>query len=202
MSANYPDTDSKPTAVERPRAEQSHTTMDHDDDMEVWESTDANHDDTTSPQRPDFDPPPIRRVVHSTDPDDSLLFHINDQALLVHDATITSPPHSKRGYTGTVVAVDRGTMTVHLEFWDHDGTQWHRNFRTAYFDEVIKLSHVPPEEMPSIRHILNSLHDNQATIPTIPRLGITVDEVTPAFLTQLPSSPRFTFTDSTIRHTL
>jgi hypothetical protein len=90
------------------------------------------------------------RVVHSTDPDDAFLFHTNDRALLVHDATIPSLPYSKRDFTGTVINVDRKHMIVQLEFWDHDGDQWRRIVCTVYFDEIINLSHFPLADIAGI----------------------------------------------------
>jgi hypothetical protein len=194
--------DSKPAASAQPITQQHQPQTDPDDDIEVWTDPNLSREDVTPTTRTTFDPPTAMRVVHSTDPDDTHHFNINDRALLVHDATITSPPYSKRDFTGTVINVDRKHMMVQLEFWDHDGHQWRRIVRTAYFDEIINLSHIPLADIAGIRQVVQSLHDNQPTIPSIPRLGLTVDAHTHEFISQLPSSQLFTFTDSSIRTTL
>jgi hypothetical protein len=93
-------------------------------------------------------------------------------------------------------------MTAQLDFWDHDGDQWRRVVRTAYFDEIINLSHIPSGNMGGIRQIVQSLLDNQPNIPSITRLGLTVDAHTQEFISQFHNSRTFTFTDSSIRTTL
>jgi hypothetical protein len=199
---NSAEEDSKPAAIEQPISRQQQPQMDPDDNIEVGESSGPNYEDATLPLGATFDPPTVIRTIHSNDPADAFLFHVDDRALLVHDATIASPPYSKRDFTGTITIVDREHMTAQLEFWDHDGDQWRRLVRTAYFDEIINLSHIPLEDISGVRQIVQSLHDNQPIIPSIPRLGLTVDAHTQEFISQLPSSRSFTFNDSSIRTTL
>jgi hypothetical protein len=173
-----------------------------DDIIAVLASSGPNQEDATIPLGTPFDPPTVIRTIQSDDPADSFLFHIEDRALLVQDAPIASPPYSKRDFTGTITNIDREHMTAQLEVWEHDGYQWRRIVRTAYFDEIINLSHILLEDMGGIRQIVQSLHDNQPNIPSIPRLGLTVDARTQELITQLPSSRSFTFADSSIRTTL
>jgi hypothetical protein len=108
--------DSKPAAIALPITQQQQPQTDTDDDIEVWTDPGPSHKDVTPATSTTFDSPTVMRVVHSTDLDDIYLFNINDRALLVHDATIPSPPYSKRDFTGTVINVDRKHMTVQLEF--------------------------------------------------------------------------------------